>query len=175
MNRFSNRGFTLMEMVVTLTMLALMSAFAGPYLTTGVQAYNETTSAVQTLSKLRLSSERLAREIRAIRRDPAASADFDISTSVTGPNSSLTFTKTDTETVSINTALPLITLAYASVAGTHTLTDEVSSLTFRYLQADGTSNATGNDDLAFIEFELVLVHAGNSYPQRSRVALRNQP
>ena len=27
----------------------------------------------------------------------------------------------------------------------------------------------------FVEFELVLTHAGNVYRQRSRVALRNQP
>ena len=54
------------------------------------------------------------------------------------------------------------------------MSDAVSSLSFTYLQADGVTVATGNTDVAFVEFELVLTRAGNTYPQRSRVALRNR-
>lgn len=55
------------------------------------------------------------------------------------------------------------------------LSDEVSAFSFSYIQADGSLPAIDNSDVAFIEFELVLTHAGNNYPQRSRIALRNQP
>ena len=51
---------------------------------------------------------------------------------------------------------------------------KLNSITFSYLQSDG-STATGADNVAFVEFELELMHAGNVYRQRSRVALRNQP
>ena len=168
-----SRGFTLMEMVITLTMLALMAAYSAPYLTYGVQSYHETAAAVDTLTQLRLSSERLVREIREIRNSGA----YDISTPVSGPNSTLSFTKSDTETVTIDTAAGALRLSYASVSGgsAFTLSNKLSSITFRYWQNDGVTAATSNSDVAFIDFELVLTHSGNSYPQRSRVALRNQP
>ena len=172
MIRSASQGFTLMEMVIVLVMLALMTAIAGPYLSNAVQAFNDSAAAVHTLGKLRLASERLVRELREVRRNPATPANYDISVGAMP----LVFTKTDGETVRVNSAAPLLTLAYDSVgAGTpYPLSDELNSITFRYLQSDG-SNATGSDNVAFVEFELVLTHAGNDYRQRSRVALRNQP
>jgi prepilin-type N-terminal cleavage/methylation domain-containing protein len=168
-------GFTLMEMVITLTVLAILAAVAGPYLTNGVRAYNDTASALHTLGKLRLATERLVRETREIRRDP--SGNFDIASSVSSPGSSITFTKMDGETVTIDQSGSVIRLSYSSVPGTPILTDEVkaNSLTFSYLQTDGVTNAASNADVAFVEFQLILSHAGNDYPQRSRVALRNLP
>jgi prepilin-type N-terminal cleavage/methylation domain-containing protein len=170
MKRAALHGFTLMEMVLVLTMLAIMAAVGAPYLGLGAQAYNETAASLDTLGKLRNASERLVREIREIGRLP--SGDYDVTI---GANP-LVFTKRDGETVTVNVAAPVITLAYGSVPGvTPVLTDDVSNLTFSYLQSDG-SNATGPDNVAFIEFELVLdpAPAGNPYLQRSRVALRNQ-
>ena len=172
MTRSASRGFTLLEMVIVLVMLALMTAIAGPYLSNGVQAFNDSAAAVHTLGKLRLGSERLVRELREVRRNPAAPANYDISVG-TMP---LVFTKTDGETVTIDSSGALLSLAYDSVAaGTpYPLSDELNSITFSYLQSDG-STATGADNVAFVEFELELTHAGNVYRQRSRVALRNQP
>jgi hypothetical protein len=120
-----------------------------------------------------VASERLVRELREIRRDPLLPANYD-TTIAANP---LVFTKSDGETVTINAAAPLLTLAYDSVstATPYTLTDEVSSITFTYLQSDGVTAATNSSNVAFIEFELVLTRNGNSYPQRSRIALRNQP
>lgn len=169
MQRTACNGFTLMEMVITLTMLAIMAAVAGPYLSLGAQAYNESAAAVETLGKLRNASERLVREIREIRRLP--SGDFD----TTVGDDPLEFTKRDGETVTVSVAAPMVTLSYASIGGSPVLIDDVSSLTFSYLRADG-SDATGPDNVAFIGFELVLdpAPAGNPYSQRSRVALRNR-
>jgi len=172
MVRTGQNGFTLMEMVLTLTMLAIMAAVAGPYLANGVRAYNDSSSSVHTLSNLRTASERLVREIREV----GNSGTYDILSPVATPNSTLSFIKTDTETVTIDTSAPLLRLAYLSInTGTaYTLTDELTSITFRYWQRDGVTPANNNADVAIIEFELVLTHAGNNYSQRSRVALRNQ-
>lgn len=172
MSRAGLGGFTLMEMVIVLAMLAVMAAIAGPYLSNGVRAFNDSASAVHALSKLRLASERLVRELREVRRNPAAPANYDIAVGA----HPLVFTKSDGETVRVNDAAPLLTLAYDSVGGgnPYILTDQLGSLTLSYLQSDGSA-ATGSDNLAFVEFELVLTHAGNDYRQRSRVALRNQP
>ncbi|MCO6412965.1 MAG: prepilin-type N-terminal cleavage/methylation domain-containing protein [Thiogranum sp.] len=168
----ASKGFTLMEMVITLTMLAIMVSVAGPYLSLGAQAYNQSAASIDTLGKLRNASERLTREIREIRRLP--SGDYDVTL---GANP-LVFTKRDGETVTIDVAPPVVTLSYDdSVPGvTPVLTDEVVSLAFRYLRADGTTDASVPGEVAYIEFELVLdpAPAGNPYSQRGRVALRNQ-
>lgn len=167
----ASRGFTLMEMVITLTMLAIMASVASPYLSLGAQAYNQSAASIDTLGKLRNASERLVRELREVRL--SAPGVYDI---VIGTNP-LVFRNRDGVEVTINVAAPLVTISYDSVPGvTPVLTDEVASLAFRYLQADGTTDASGSGDVAYIEFELVLdpVPAGNPYSQRSRVALRNQ-
>jgi len=170
MRTVPTKGFTLVELVIALTMLAVMAAVSAPYMTRAVQAYNNSSDALQTLGKLRNASERLVREIREIRRLP--SGDYDVTI---GANP-LVFTKIDGETVTVNTTPPLVTLSYASVSGvTPTLTDEVSSLTFSYWQSDGSSPATV-DNVAYIEFELILDPgtAATPWSHRSRVALRNQ-
>ena len=168
----ASKGFTLMEMVIVLTMLAIMAAVAGPYLSNGMRAYNDSASAVHTLSKLRLASERLVREIREIRGDGAGNYDITLPLSA----GALEFFKSDGERVSINGAGAQLTLTYASIAGgaPFTLSDQLSSVTFSYLTSAGMPY-TSIADLGIIEFELVLTHAGNEYRQRSRVALRNQP
>ncbi len=173
MAALKRNGFTLVEMVITLTTLAILATVAGPYLSNGVRAYNDTASAVHTLSNLRSSSERLVREIREVSNTGA----YEIFTPIVSPNNTLSFRKTDTEIVTIDSATSLLTLAYNSIntATAYTLSDELGSLTFNYWQADGVTAANNTLDVAFIEFELVLNHAGNNYAQRSRVALRNQP
>jgi len=173
MVRSRQNGFTLMEMVITLTMLAILAAIAGPYLANGVRAYNDSSSSVHTLSNLRSASERLVREIREVRNI----GTYDILTPVSFPNSILRFRKTDNELVTIDTNASLLRLAYESInTGTaYTLSDELTNITFNYWQRDGVTPANNNADVAIIEFELILTHAGNNYPQRSRVALRNQP
>lgn len=164
-------GFTLLEMIITLVVLGLLGAAAGYGLVGGALAFSGTADAVQTLGKLRYASERMAREVREIRRDPAAPAVYDITTMNA---TTLAFTKTDGTTVTLTGSPPLATLAYSAPAGTHTLTDEVGSLAFSYLQADGTTAAIDNGDVAFVELELLLIRSGNNYPQRTRVSLRNR-
>ena len=171
MVRQRQQGFTLMEMVIALVVLGLLGAAAGYGLVGGALAFSGTSDAVQTLGKLRVASERMAREIREIRRNPATPAVYDITTMNA---TTLAFTRTDGTSVTLTGTPPLVTLAYSTPAGTHTLTDEVGSLVFTYLQDDGATAATGNGDVAFVELELILSRSGNNYPQRVRAALRNQ-
>ena len=173
MTGYRQKGFTLMEIVVVLIVLGLMTSFAVPYMSNGVRAYNDTAAALQTVSQLRYASERIARELREVQRNIAG--NFDITTPVTGPNNTITFRKSDGEQVTIGDAAPILSLAYdTSFPGaTFTLSDELTSITFNYYQSDNTQ-ATGANNVAYIEFELVL-NNGNTYNQRTRVALRNRP
>jgi prepilin-type N-terminal cleavage/methylation domain-containing protein len=165
------RGFTLIEMIISLVVLSLLGAAAGYGLTGGVLAFSGNADTLHTLGKLRYASERMAREVREVRRNAVTPANYDITT-MTG--TSLAFTRSDGTAVTLTGAPPLLTLAYSTPAGTHTLSDEVGSMTFAYYQADGSTAATGTANIAFVEFELVLTRNGNSYPQRTRVALRNR-
>ncbi len=169
--RRRQQGFTLMEMVIALVVLGLLGSVAGYGLVGGVLAFSETTGTVKTLGNLRYANERMAREIREIRRNPVTPANYDISTMTA---SNLVFTRSDGIIVTLTAAPPLVQLGYSTPALNQTLTDEVGSLNFTYLQADGSTAATGNNDIAFVDFELVLSHNGNNYPQRSRVSLRNR-
>ena len=164
-------GFSLLELVIGLVVLAVLGAAAGYGLVGGTLAFSKTADGIQTLGKLRYASERMARELREIRRNPGNPAVYDIATMTA---TSLAFTKSDGVTVTLAGAPPRVTLAYSTPGGIHTLSDEVSSLAFIYLQADGSTAATGNGDVAFIALELLLARNGNSYPQRTRVALRNR-
>ncbi len=170
--RTPQAGFTLIEIIIAIVILGLLGAAAGYGLQNGALAFVNTADTVHTLSKLRPASERLTREIREIRRDPLTPALYDIAAMNA---TTLSYTKADGTSVTLNSAPPRVTLAYSDPAGTHTLTDQVNSLTFAYYQSDGVTPATGSGDVVFVEFELVLTHNGNDYPQRARVALRNQP
>lgn len=169
--RSSQHGFTLIETVMVTIILGLLGAAGGYALTNGALAFISSADAVHTVGKLRIAGKRMEREIREVRRNLGNPALYDISTMNA---TTLAFVKTDGTTVTLNSAPPLATLAYSTPAGTYTLTDEVSALTFAYYRADGTTAATGNSDVAYIEIELVLTRDGNLYPQRTRAALRNQ-
>jgi type II secretory pathway pseudopilin PulG len=164
-------GFTMIGMIISLVILSVLGTTAGSALSGGVRAFSENADVLQTLGKLRYASERMAREVREIRRDPAMPDQFEI-TAMSA--SALSFTRGGGTVVTLTASPPLLTLSYTVPAGTWTLTDEVSSMNFQYFQKDGTSSATGNDDVAFIEFNLELTRAGRRYPQRTRVALRNR-
>lgn len=171
MIRSREKGFSLLELVVSMMVLALLAAIAVPFVSNGVRAYNSTSATLQTVGKLRYASERIARELREIR---SVGGGYSIVTAVNAQGSAITFFKTDGTRVRITGSSPAVTLAYDTLAGDSdfVLTDEVTSLVFDYFTEDGL-NASDNTDVAYIEFELVLDN-GSVLRQRSRIALRNQ-
>ncbi len=170
----NEKGFTLIEMIASMLLLAVLAAAAVPFMSNGVQAYNNTANGLQTISKLRYASERLARELREISHNGAG---YDITTPVTTPGNDIRFRKSDLEWVNINTNAPNLTMNYENLAsGTDfILSDGLTSINFDYYRNDGINTPTSATDVAYIEFELVLNSNGISYAQRTRIALRNRP
>jgi len=171
MRRRPCHGFTLMELVLSMTVLALLASVAAPYLSNGVRAYNSTAASLQTVGNLRYASERIVRELRDIDN---VGGSFAIATPVNGTGNSIIFTKADGVTVTLSAAASDLQISYDLLAGgtAFTLADELVSLTFNYFRSDGLQAST-TGDVAYIEFEIVLDN-GNSYTQRGRVALRNK-
>jgi prepilin-type N-terminal cleavage/methylation domain-containing protein len=175
-NKKRHAGFTLVEMVMVILVVGLLTITLGKLLNTGVIAFDEGRKVIDTLSSLRLTTERLARELRTVRRNPAVPGDFDfLAKSATSvqfrrlENDGITVT-----TVTINAAPPNLTLAYDTPVGSYILADQLGSLALSYLRADGTIT-TSNTDVAFVVIDLNLTDSNaNNYPQRTRVALRNR-
>ncbi|MBI5041491.1 MAG: hypothetical protein HZB57_09955 [Gammaproteobacteria bacterium] len=161
---------------MVMVILGILGVTLSTLLSTGVGAFMAGNKVADTLSKLRLSSERIARELRTVRRDPAATTDFDfLSRTPTSvqfrrfENNGVTVT-----TVTLDTSGTNLRLAYNTPPGTFTLSDQLGSLALTYWQQDGTA-ATSDANVAFVVIELSLTDSnGNSYPQRTRVALRNR-
>lgn len=169
--RRMSSGFTAIEMVMAIVLIGILAAASLPVIFSGVRTYQDTTVSLVTLSKLRYATERMAREIREIRRNTVTPSNYDISTWTAG---TLAFVKRDGTTVTITAAAPNVTLGYSAPAVTSTLTDQVSSLTFNYYQIDGTTAATSIANMAFVQISLTLIQDGAPFTQRTRVALRNQ-
>ncbi len=167
-----SRGFSLVEMIVTLVLVGILAVIGLPILSNSLRAYSATQEGLGTLTKLRYATERLAREIREVRRDPAVPTDYDIAIMTAAK---FQFTKTDGVEVTLEAVPPALTLNYAPpVTPAPALTDQVKGFTFRYLQADGATAATSKSDVAFVDITLTLTQSGTDYAQRTRMGLRNK-
>jgi prepilin-type N-terminal cleavage/methylation domain-containing protein len=169
------KGFTLLEMVVTIAALALLAMLLIPYLSLSARAYNDNAASSKILGEVRYASERVERELRDIRRNPLSPSDYDIVTPLTASN--ITFVRNDGETVTLEGAAPQLNLRYSSLAGNAAfpLSTSLLGLTLNYFRSDEVTAASGSADVAYIEFEIQLTSNGQTYSQRSRVALRAQP
>lgn len=177
-----HRGYSLVELVMVMVIVGIIGVTVAALLSSGVGAFTAGREAVDTLSELRLTSERIARELRTVRRDPGAPADFDFLSSVAISGSSVQFRRLENDgstvtTVTIDSSATNLRLAYSTPAGTYILCDDLTNpggLSFNYWQQDGTA-ATDNSNVAFVEIVLSLTDSNsNTYPQRTRVALRNR-
>lgn len=171
-------GFTLIELVMVMVILGIVGFTVSALLSGGVGAFRAGREAVDTLSELRLTSERIARELRTVRRNPGTPTDFDF---LAKTDTSVQFRRWDDDTnwttVTISASGSNVTIDYSTVTGgPYTLTHSLGSLDFDYLDSNGAETVV-NANVAFIDIELSLVDSAsppNNYPQRTRVALRNR-
>lgn len=171
-------GFTLIELVMVLVIVGIVGTTVASLLSGGVGAFSAGREVVDTLSKLRLASERVARELRTVQRNPGTPTNFDFITPVNVCGTRVQFLRLENDgttvtTVTIDTSGTDLRLAYNIPAGTFTLSDR-ASIRFCYWQQNGAA-ATSVANVAFVDIDLSVTDVnGNSYPQRTRVALRNR-
>jgi prepilin-type N-terminal cleavage/methylation domain-containing protein len=181
-------GYTLIEVAIVIVIMGILVAFLAPILLGAVNAYDTTSRNIEVLTKMRYSMDRMAREIRNLRRDPTNTGRGDIS-SMTATK--FEFCRGDGTRVTLDaaavagemrigyTAGALQTSCAVGAATTNTLTDAVTAFQFQYCRIDSvcaaSSGATVDElSVAFVDITMTLTGAGTgAYTSGLRVDLRN--
>jgi prepilin-type N-terminal cleavage/methylation domain-containing protein len=164
------KGFTLIEVIVTLILVGITAALAGMWIVSVANGYLFAKVNAKTTQNAQLAMARLVKEFSAIR------------SVTTGSGTGITYNRTDSAlgsvpvTVSINgSALQL----NVNNAGNNTLTDSVSGFTLRYctnsdLTQTTCPSTTWLPESRIIEINLILMGASNTTSTfTQRVAPRN--
>lgn len=186
-------GFTLVELVIAIGLIGLLARVATLMWVDGfglVTTINEDTS---TIADGRILLERLSREIREVKYSTSAGA-YCISSSISAPAGQMVFKKTSTGAaysatcgsndfgVTLSNASGnrnlLLSYSAAPAVANAVLTPHVSTLAnsfaINYLQADGSTAATTNSNVRFVQLTLTLVPpGGQNTVSKTTVALRN--
>lgn len=160
------RGFTLVELVLTVVLIGIIAGMASVFLRQGLNAFVAEDARADITNQGRLAVERMAREIRMLRSRTAA----DIPSCVPNCNAA-TLNFID---ISGNN------ITYA-VAGGNTVTrngtalasGSAVALAFSYFQQDGVTAATLATQVWSIQIDLTVTKSGESQVYRVRVHPRN--
>ena len=163
-------GFSLLELIMVIAILGVLAAFVGPVVFNAMRSYDQMQRGVQTQAKMRYAIERMAREIREVRRQVTDATFPDVS-SMTA--TSLAFVKSDGTSVAIGVAGNQVNLAYSTVSAV--LTDQLGSFALAYYQPDASTVAATASSLAFVQISMTLSEGTNLFSARARVDLKNAP
>lgn len=124
----ADKGFTLIELVITMVLIGIIAYIVATALSTGITAYFTTDFRKEALDQARIAMERITREIRNVR------SSADITTA-----DATTFTFTDVSGTPISFALSGGNIDRTSVT-TNTLATGISSASiFTYLLSTGAT------------------------------------
>lgn len=165
----NQKGFTLIELIITLVIVGVLSAVAGMGLVQVVNGYLLTKESATLSQKAQLAMARMVRELTSISTIGAGASTTITYTAVTGDG------VTETHTISLDEPNNLVKL------NDDTLVDDVNDLVFTYvyLDADGTETTedtwseSADKTWAGIEITLTLDMSGTLHPFHARVYARN--
>lgn len=172
-------GFSLIEMVMVIIIIGILAVFIAPIFSTAVDSYDRTSRNIDVLTKMRYAMERVAREIRAVRRDPANTANYDFA-SLALPGK-LDLCRSDNTRVSIELVGNELRLDYTGVltstcsagAPTVPLADGVTAFSLTYRTWAGAAT-TDLAQVAYVDIAMTVTGTdANSYTSSMRVDLRH--
>ena len=162
-------GFTLIEIIMVIVLLAIISTTAALIITTGANSYAELGKRSDLTMKGRAAVERITREVRLVR-----CSDTTPSTECLPDATDIT-TSTSTEVAFVNTNDQVRgvrlngTTVEVNVGGTYyVLVDDVTAFNIDYLDNTGAATAVVNDMWAF-EVTFTVTDANQSLDFTTRV------
>jgi prepilin-type N-terminal cleavage/methylation domain-containing protein len=175
-------GFSMVELVLVIAILGILVVFVGPVLYNAMRSYAGIEVGTVTNAKVRYAMERIAREMRDIRRQTTNSAYLDISGMSA---SSMAFFQSDGGRVVLNAVGGVVNLEYLPAGGSTLsgmLLDQVQpgSFALSYFQQNNAvattitaSPSTTTQQVSFVQVSMSIVDGSNTFPARLRVDLRN--
>jgi len=161
----SSKGFTLIEIVITIVLVSILAALAAVIILQGVRAYTSEDVRSDIHYQTRLAVERIARELRsmqscstlAVSSNPAATLSFtDINTGATA-----TFTMLGTNLLRISTTTDLLA------------SNITSTQPFSLIATDGITRTIICPGIWFIDISVTDAQGSQSLSMRTRVHPRN--
>jgi prepilin-type N-terminal cleavage/methylation domain-containing protein len=155
----SDKGFTLIELVITIVIIGIIAYVAAQALSSGTRAFFSVDFRKEALDQSRISMERMMREIRMLR---------DSSSVVASSSTQFSFTDVNGVAVDFNWVNPNIT------RNGNTLAENISELSFGYLRSDGTVDAAFSAaNTKRIRISMVATVYGENVQLQSEAFLRN--
>jgi prepilin-type N-terminal cleavage/methylation domain-containing protein len=157
----NSKGFTLIEIVITIVLVSILAGLAAVIILQGVRAYSDEDTRSDVNYQARLAVERIAREARQI---------SDCTTITVPANPGGTFSFTD-----VNTGAPVM----FSISGTDLLRNTdllasgITSAQFSFFAADGSTLTTACPGIWFIDISVTDASGSQSLLIRTRVHPRN--
>lgn len=153
-------GFSLIELVLTILLIGIIAAVVSQYALQGVRSFSIEQDRGDAHSQARLSVERVAREVRAIRS--ATGADIPIMAAT-----DLRFYDTLGQDIRFTWAAGILT------RNGQTLASNVASFAFSYYQSDGSTVAALPTEIWFVRMTLTIVQGETSLPMQIQAHPRN--
>lgn len=149
-------GFTLIEIVITIVLIAIISSIAAMIILQGVKTYSAEDSRSNMHYQARLAMERMTKEIRQIRS--ASTADIPTMTAT-----DLRFTNVGGAIVEFTWTTPNLNLLANQLAS------GITAFTFKYYLVDGTTPTADKTQMWFVEIILTAQQGTETLQMNSRV------
>lgn len=167
------RGFTLVETIATIVVIAIVAGMASRLISEGSREYSD--AAVRSLLNKQLSTalDRLVTEFRQIGQDTSSGTAPDISSSFAA--TSMTWnTLTSSRTVSFNSGTGIVQLSGAAAANS-TLLSGCTAFTLAYADKDNATVSPGGSAPSIRRITITITVAQGSITEtlRSKVYIRS--
>jgi prepilin-type N-terminal cleavage/methylation domain-containing protein len=163
----NSKGFTLIEIVITIVLVSILAGIAAMIILQGVRAYSDEQIRSDVHYQARLAMERMAREMRQVRSCGAPDLP-----GMVNPSASIIFTDINDATI------PFSRTGTDLMRGADVLARNITALQFRFLDINGNESVncgTTPTDMWLIEISLTTTdtQTAQSLNMLTRVYPRN--
>lgn len=148
MNTKAQKGFTLIEMVMSMVLLGIVAITAGMLIYQGTRSYEALSDQKEVTQQATLALERVSRELRQMRCTVSGNSCTPTATDVAVMNASeVRFLNSSSEGRGLRLSGSTLMLRLGTGAGDpeYALASGLTALTIEYIKADGTAASTAGE------------------------------